>query len=92
VEHGPERWAMGEKRREATMTELADIARAVITANNYLALGTADASGIPWVSPLYYTPDGYTDFYWASCSAFTAPQPPLDRQAEPAPTLLTTTH
>jgi uncharacterized protein YhbP (UPF0306 family) len=48
------------------MTELADIARAVIIANNYLALGTADVSGTPWVSPLYYTPDGYTDFYWTS--------------------------
>jgi hypothetical protein len=48
------------------MPELVDIARQVITANNYLALGTADPTGAPWVSPVYYTPDGYTDFYWAS--------------------------
>ena len=48
------------------MPELADIARAVITANTYLALGSADQSGNPWVSPVYYTPDGFTDFYWVS--------------------------
>jgi nitroimidazol reductase NimA-like FMN-containing flavoprotein (pyridoxamine 5'-phosphate oxidase superfamily) len=48
------------------MPELADIARDVIDANNYLALGTADAAGTPWVSPVFYTPDGYTDFYWVS--------------------------
>lgn len=48
------------------MPEPADLARQVITANDYLALGTADPSGTPWVSPVYYTPDGYTDFYWAS--------------------------
>ena len=46
--------------------DLADIARGVITSNNYLALGTADAAGTPWVSPVYYTPDGYADFYWVS--------------------------
>ena len=46
--------------------ELADIARGVISSNNYLALGTADAAGTPWVSPVYYTPDGYADFYWVS--------------------------
>jgi nitroimidazol reductase NimA-like FMN-containing flavoprotein (pyridoxamine 5'-phosphate oxidase superfamily) len=48
------------------MAELADIAREVITANRYLALGTADSSGAPWVSPVYYTCHGYTDFYWVS--------------------------
>ena len=48
------------------MSDLADIARQLITANLYLALGTADPSGRPWVSPVYYTPDGYSDFYWVS--------------------------
>jgi nitroimidazol reductase NimA-like FMN-containing flavoprotein (pyridoxamine 5'-phosphate oxidase superfamily) len=46
--------------------ELADIARGVIDTNTYLALGTAGPSGTPWVTPVYYTPDGYTDFYWVS--------------------------
>ena len=48
------------------MSELTAIARDVITANLYLVLGTADASGTPWVSPVYYTPDGYSTFYWVS--------------------------
>lgn len=48
------------------MTEPADIAREVITTNRYMVLGTADADGNPWVTPVYYTPDYFTDFYWAS--------------------------
>jgi uncharacterized protein YhbP (UPF0306 family) len=47
-------------------SELTTIARDLITANLYLALGTADASGTPWVSPVYYTPHGHSTFYWVS--------------------------
>ena len=46
--------------------ELASRARAVIDANKYMTLGTADPDGHPWVTPVYFTPDGYTDFYWTS--------------------------
>ena len=38
-------------------------ARNVIDANNYMVLATADADGRPWVSPVYFTSDGYTVFY-----------------------------
>lgn len=48
------------------MRELEDIAREVINGGRYMSLGTADAAGHPWVSPVFYTPDGYTDFYWVS--------------------------
>ena len=41
-------------------------AAAVIEANKYLTLGTVDADGLPWVTPVYFTPDGHADFYWAS--------------------------
>jgi|SRR4051794_18628630 nitroimidazol reductase NimA-like FMN-containing flavoprotein (pyridoxamine 5'-phosphate oxidase superfamily) len=41
-------------------------AATVIEANKYLTLATVDADGLPWVSPVYFTPDGHTDFYWAS--------------------------
>jgi nitroimidazol reductase NimA-like FMN-containing flavoprotein (pyridoxamine 5'-phosphate oxidase superfamily) len=41
-------------------------AAAVIEANKYLTLGTVDADGLPWVTPVYFTPDGHTAFYWAS--------------------------
>jgi nitroimidazol reductase NimA-like FMN-containing flavoprotein (pyridoxamine 5'-phosphate oxidase superfamily) len=42
------------------------IARAIVDANLYMVLSTADQSGRPWASPVYYAPDGYTDFYWVS--------------------------
>jgi uncharacterized protein YhbP (UPF0306 family) len=44
----------------------ADIARDLIDTNNYLVLGTADAAGTPWVSPVFYVHRDYRDFYWAS--------------------------
>jgi nitroimidazol reductase NimA-like FMN-containing flavoprotein (pyridoxamine 5'-phosphate oxidase superfamily) len=41
-------------------------ARNVIDSNKYLVLSTADAHGRPWVTPVYFTPHRYTDFYWVS--------------------------
>jgi hypothetical protein len=41
-------------------------ARALIEANLYLTLGTADAEGRPWVSPVYFATADYTEFYWVS--------------------------
>ena len=46
--------------------DLDQIARAIIDGNRYMVLGTADASGRPWVSPVYYAPYGYADLYWVS--------------------------
>jgi uncharacterized protein YhbP (UPF0306 family) len=43
-----------------------DTARRIIDANRYLTLATADGTGRPWASPVYYTPDGAADFYWVS--------------------------
>ncbi len=40
--------------------------RAIIDASLYMVLGTADRSGAPWVSPVYFAPDGYRDFLWVS--------------------------
>jgi nitroimidazol reductase NimA-like FMN-containing flavoprotein (pyridoxamine 5'-phosphate oxidase superfamily) len=42
------------------------VAKKIIDANKYMTLGTGDADGHPWVSPVYFTPDGYTDLYWIS--------------------------
>jgi hypothetical protein len=47
-------------------SELGDIARAVIDANLYMVLGTAGDEGHPWVTPVYYSAGGYTNFYWVS--------------------------
>jgi uncharacterized pyridoxamine 5'-phosphate oxidase family protein len=41
-------------------------AAAVIDANKYMTLATVDADGRPWVTPVYFTPDGHSDFYWVS--------------------------
>jgi nitroimidazol reductase NimA-like FMN-containing flavoprotein (pyridoxamine 5'-phosphate oxidase superfamily) len=41
-------------------------ATAVIDANKYMTLATVDETGRPWATPVYYTPDRYTDFYWVS--------------------------
>ncbi len=46
--------------------DLGAAGRAIIDANRYMTLGTTDEDGHPWVSPVYYAPDGYTDFYWVS--------------------------
>ena len=49
------------------MTEDLDaVARAIVDANRYMVLGTADASGKPWATPVYYAADGYRDFHWVS--------------------------
>ena len=46
--------------------DLAAIARAIIDANLYMVLGTADEAGRPWVSPVYYAPAAYREFFWVS--------------------------
>src|ERR671920_2631333 len=46
--------------------ELADVARSVIDANSYMALGTADEAGNPWVSPVWFASEDYRNFHWVS--------------------------
>jgi hypothetical protein len=46
--------------------ELVERGRAIVDANLYLVLATADEEGRPWASPVYFAPDGYRDLYWVS--------------------------
>ncbi|HEU0292233.1 MAG TPA: pyridoxamine 5'-phosphate oxidase family protein [Anaerolineales bacterium] len=46
--------------------DLGAIARPIIDSNMYMVIGTADESGQPWVSPVYYASAGYTEFFWVS--------------------------
>jgi uncharacterized protein YhbP (UPF0306 family) len=46
--------------------DFAATARLIIDNNLYMVLGTADASGRPWVSPVYYAPAAYKEFFWVS--------------------------
>ena len=49
------------------MTEdLGDRARSVIDANRYMALGTVDKAGQPWVSPVWFATEDYRNFHWVS--------------------------
>jgi hypothetical protein len=46
--------------------DLETVARNIIDSMMYMVLGTADSSGQPWVSPVYFASAGYTQFYWVS--------------------------
>jgi hypothetical protein len=46
--------------------DIAAHARAVISANLYLTLGTTDADGHPWTSPVYFASADDREFYWMS--------------------------
>jgi tRNA-Thr(GGU) m(6)t(6)A37 methyltransferase TsaA len=44
----------------------AGFARAVVDANRYMTLATADADGLPWASPVWYAPSGHRELFWVS--------------------------
>jgi Pyridoxamine 5'-phosphate oxidase len=47
----------------------AQTARAVIDANSYMTISTADRAGRPWPSPVWYAHTGYREFFWVSSPA-----------------------
>jgi len=48
------------------MGDLEDSGRAIVDAAFYMVLGTADADGRPWASPVWFAPEGYRELYWVS--------------------------
>jgi hypothetical protein len=44
----------------------AEIAKAIVDRSLYMVVATADRSGQPWASPVYFAPEGYRDYYWVS--------------------------
>ena len=44
----------------------AEAARAIVDANSYMTLATADADGAPWASPVWFAHDEYETFLWMS--------------------------
>ena len=38
----------------------------VVRANQYMVLATADESGLPWVSPVWFATDNFISFLWLS--------------------------
>jgi uncharacterized protein YhbP (UPF0306 family) len=41
-------------------------ARAILAANRYMVLSTADADGRPWVSPVWFASEDGVEFLWIS--------------------------
>ena len=46
--------------------DLDALARSIVDTNRFMALGTADRSGMPWVSPVWYAPVSYREYVWVS--------------------------
>jgi Pyridoxamine 5'-phosphate oxidase len=46
--------------------ELVEFAKKVIDDTAYMVLGTADATGNAWASPVFFSHREYKDFYWIS--------------------------
>jgi hypothetical protein len=42
------------------------VARRILGTNAYMTLGTADADGRPWASPVFFAADGYAKLFWVS--------------------------
>ena len=49
-----------------TETDHEATARAIVDANAYMTIATADADGVPWASPVWFAPAGYAELYWVS--------------------------
>jgi nitroimidazol reductase NimA-like FMN-containing flavoprotein (pyridoxamine 5'-phosphate oxidase superfamily) len=46
--------------------DLVAIARSIVDSNRFMTLATADASGLPWASPVWYAAAGYRELLWVS--------------------------
>ena len=56
---------MNEAASSSGMGSVA-LAKHLIDSNRYMVLGTVDPDGRPRVSPVYFSPDGYSVVYWVS--------------------------
>ena len=50
----------------ATGVDRGAVARDIIDGNMYMVLATADETGRPWASPVYFANSGYSEFFWVS--------------------------
>lgn len=42
------------------------LAQAIVDANTYLVLSTADGQGRPWTTPVFFAAQGVREFFWVS--------------------------
>jgi hypothetical protein len=59
-------WLAVPQGRVVAEPGLAAMARAIIDANRYMTLATADEDGRPWAAPVFYAAADYAEFYWIS--------------------------
>jgi hypothetical protein len=52
--------------KEVKVIDLDDHARDLMDSNLYMVLGTADADGVPWTSPVYFATADYAEMFWVS--------------------------
>jgi pyridoxine/pyridoxamine 5'-phosphate oxidase len=43
-----------------------EAARRIVDANRYMTLATADVTGLPWASPVWFATSDYREFFWVS--------------------------
>jgi nitroimidazol reductase NimA-like FMN-containing flavoprotein (pyridoxamine 5'-phosphate oxidase superfamily) len=48
------------------MADEREAAREIVDRNLYMVLGTADPSGQPWASPVYFAHRDYREYFWIS--------------------------
>jgi hypothetical protein len=48
------------------VSEREAMAKAIVDGNSYMTLGTADAEGVPWASPVWFAPASYREYFWVS--------------------------
>ena len=48
------------------MSDFGDMARGIIDSNRYMVLGTADETGVPWVTPVWFAHADHRRFIWVS--------------------------
>ena len=48
------------------MTDFSGMAKAIIESNRYMVLGTADETGVPWVTPVWFAQSDFRRFIWVS--------------------------
>ena len=49
-----------------TANDPGTVAHGIMDANLYMVLATADATGRPWATPVYFAHSGYEEFFWVS--------------------------
>jgi predicted pyridoxine 5'-phosphate oxidase superfamily flavin-nucleotide-binding protein len=61
----------------------AQVVRDIIEASQYLVLATADETGRPWGSPVYFAHIDFAEFFWVSSPGATHSHSILAKDGQP---------